>query len=254
MAEPVVLSGSSLATFYRCGQQWYYAYVEAIKAPPTVRQALGISAHTAIERNMTQKVWSGSDLEEDELVETFSTEWDAIEPDLEDDPKETKGQAKDSGIKVIRMHRQHVAPNIQPVLVEAPVAFDLNGVPYSGTIDLVDDAGRVRDWKTAAQRPHPSFYTNQMTGYAIGYRQKTGLTESEIVLDFHVRTKIPNYVAITSGGPVSDQSISNFATQVEMAYRDINDGRFRPNGAWSSPPVCSWCGYNMICPASTVKK
>lgn len=253
MGEPVVLSGSSVSTFFRCGQQWYYAYVEAIKSPPTLRQALGISVHAAVERNMVQKVWSGTDVDEEEVLDTFSTEWNALEGELEDDPKETLAGAKDSGVKIMRMHHKHVAPTIQPVMVEEPVSFDLNNVPYSGTIDLVDADQRVRDWKTAAQRPHPSFYVNQMTGYAIGYRQKTGLIESDVVLDFHVRTKVPSYVPISSGGPISDDTIANFAGQVEMAYRSINEGRFLPNGAWSSPPVCSWCGYKNICPASTVR-
>lgn len=254
MSEPVVLSGSSLATFFRCGQQWYYAYVMAIVSPPTVRQALGLSVHSAVERNMTQKVWSGTDISEEEALDTFSTEWDAMSPELEDDPKETKDEAKDSGAQIVRMHHKHVAPTIQPLLVEEPVAFDLNNVPYSGTIDLVDSEHRVRDWKTAKQRPHPSYYVNQMTGYAIGYRQKTGEVESDVVLDFHVRTKVPTYVPISSGGPISDSAISNFAGQVELAYRSINEGRFLPNGAWSTPPVCSWCGYKNICPASAVRE
>jgi CRISPR/Cas system-associated exonuclease Cas4 (RecB family) len=253
MPEPVVLSGSSLSTFMRCGQQWYYAYVVAIKSPPTVRQALGLGVHSTVERNMSQKVWSGTDISEEEALDTFSTEWDAMVPEIEDDPTEAKDVAKDSGLKIVKMHHREVAPKIQPLMVEEPVAFELNGVPYSGTIDLVDTESRVRDWKTAARRPHASYYVNQMTGYAIGYRQKTGSVESDVVLDFHVRTKTPSYVPIASGGPISDSSISNFAGQVELVYRAINRGDFLPNGAWSNPPVCSWCGYRDICPASAVK-
>jgi hypothetical protein len=254
MSDPVVLSGSSLATYMRCGQQWYYAYVEAIKSPPTVRQALGVGVHSAVERNMSQKVYSGTDVTEEEVLDTFSTEWTAMSPEIAPDPTESLDDAKDSGIKILKMHHKHVAPNIQPLLVEEPVAFDLNEVPYSGTIDLVDTEYRVRDWKTAAKRPNPTYYANQMTGYAIGYRQKTGMVESEVVLDFHVRTKVPSYVPLTSGGPISDESISTFAGTVQMVYRAINDGRFLPNGAWSNPPACSWCGYANICPSSTARR
>jgi hypothetical protein len=46
---------------------------------------------------------------------------------------------KDAGIKLTELHHKEVSPLIQPIWVEKPVQFNLNGVTYSGQIDIVDE-------------------------------------------------------------------------------------------------------------------
>jgi CRISPR/Cas system-associated exonuclease Cas4 (RecB family) len=132
-------------------------------------------------------------------------------------------------------------------MVEEPVRFEVNGIPYSGTIDLVDDKRRVRDWKTASRKPATgTSHLLQMTGYALAYRQRTGLTESEIVLDYLIRTKEPQYLPIASGGPIDGGTIVKFAKVIEDVVAQVEAGRFLPNGLTNN--ACSWCGYTNICP------
>lgn len=247
MSDPVVLSASSVATFLRCGQQWFYAYVERIVSPPSIRQTLGVAAHAAIEHNMSQKSYSGTDLPEEEVLDSFSDHWDRLVVDVEDKQDEDPGKAKDSGSKLVRLHHREVAPGIQPFWVEEPVQFAVNGIPYSGTIDLVDDRNRIRDWKTTKRTPTQANYLLQMTGYALAYRQLTGEVESEVVLDYLIRTKLPQYLPVASGGPIDNTSIVKFADIVERVYSAIDAGHFVPNGLVNN--ACSWCGYRNICPA-----
>ena len=89
------------------------------------------------------------------------------------------------------------------------------------------------------------YFTN-MVGYAIGYRQLTGRTEAEVMLDYHVRTKKPYYLPVASGGPIDDSAIRSFARIVRMIANRIKAGVFLPTGL--SHQACGWCGYREICP------
>lgn len=243
MTEPVVLSASSLQTFLRCGHQWYLAYVVQVKSPPNLRQVIGLAAHSAIEHNMAQKITTKTDVSAEEMAEVFSDNFENLAPDVED-PEEPLGTAKDSGIALVKLHRREVSPAIQPVWVEKAGQFTVNDVPYSWTVDLVDDRGRVRDTKTKKQAPRLEDYMLGMTGYALGYRHETGLVETDVVIDALVRTKVPRYVPVY-GGVISDERISSFAATVESVSGSVGAGSFAPNGL--SNGACGWCGYVNIC-------
>lgn len=247
MSQEVVLSASSVATFLRCEKQWEYAYIHEIKRPPSIRQAVGLSTHSAIEHNMRQKIESRIDLPRSDVEDVFVTEYDRLIQDVEA-PEESPGKAKDNGILVVRTHHTEVAPKIQPQLVEEPVLIKVNGVDYSGYIDIVDDRLRIRDTKTTGRKPSGVSlqYVMAMTGYALAFRHLTKQQESEVVFDYLVRTKKPYYMPVASGGPVDRHAIRMFAKVVEDIYARILEGRFLPNGLVSQ--ACGWCGYRDICP------
>jgi len=242
MTQPVVMSGTSLQTFLRCGHQWYLANVVQLKSPPNVRQVLGIAAHLAVEHNMAQKIVTKVDVSAEEMVDVFATDFDAHEGDVEDD--EDHGKAKDDGVGLVRLHHREVSPLIQPIWVEEAGQLEINGIPYSYTIDIVDDKGRVRDTKTKMRRPTLEENMLQMTGYALGYRQRTGLIETDVVIDGLVRTKVPQYVPLY-GGTVNDEEVSAFADTLEGVAQAVGNGDFLPNGLNNG--ACSWCGYASYC-------
>lgn len=177
------------------------------------------------------------------MTDVFSDNFDSIAGDIED-PEEPIGIAKDSGIKLVRLHRREVSPIIQPVWVEKAGQLTINGIPYSWTMDVVDDKDRVRDTKTKARAPRLEDYMLQMTGYALGFRQETGRTESDVVIDGLVRGKVPHYIPLY-GGQVSDQRISSFAATLGAVSNGIEAGDFIPNGLTNG--ACNWCGYADIC-------
>lgn len=255
-ADALVLSASSLATFHRCGLQWKFAYVDRVKRPPTIKQSLGLASHSAYEQDMLVKLVSGENAEEDVVLDVFSDEYDEKRRQgflmLKDDPddEEDPVKAKDQQIRVIQKQHREIAPLIVPVLVEESFIYAINGKPYSGTLDLFDAEGKLRDWKNVAKKPgKEDGYTVGMIGYAIGYRHLTGLKEKEVQIDFLVRYKkqAPGYFPVSSGGPISDEAISSFASTVERAYDAIMGGHFVANGLQNN--ACSWCGFRDICPA-----
>lgn len=242
-----VLSGSSLNTFLRCARQWEYAYVFKFKRPPKLRMVKGTAGHRAAEVHMLAKLETGEDGPLDVALDAFSDAFD-VEAQDADEPAQEKAETKDSGIKEVRFWHKEVAPPIVPAMVEQPISYTINGIPWTGTIDLVDAEQRVRDWKFTGRTPSSAdAYILNMVGYAIGYRVLTGEVESQIVLDHVVGLKTPKHVAIRSDGPVPDQSIAEFARIATDAMRSIQAGIFPANGLKSG--ACSWCGYRDICPA-----
>lgn len=244
MSDITVLSGSSLATYLRCGLQWEFAYVKRIRRPPRVRMVIGTAAHEAIEVNYRQKRETFVDLPEADVLDAFATAYDREVVEAEDD--EDKGEAKDDGIKLTQIYQTEVAPKVQPVLVEEPMQALVNGIPYSGVIDLTDQNNRIRDTKTSAKAPDESMYRLSMTGYAVLFREHSGTEESGITLDYLIRTKKPYYLPV-EGGAVDDGELGRFAGVLEAVSDGINAGSFPPNGLLNRS--CSWCGYADICPA-----
>jgi CRISPR/Cas system-associated exonuclease Cas4 (RecB family) len=250
MADPLVLSGSSINTYLRCAKQWEYAYVMRIRQPPTLRIAVGSAGHTVIETDLRQKLWTEQDLPLEQVQEEFRDEFVKESEDAEDTEKETKGQALDSGVKAISMWHSTIAPKTLPSLVEEQVQYSLNDVIINGTIDIVHADGRIGDWKFTSKSPSTkgdAGYLLSLVGYAIGYRHKTGRVETGLVLDHIVRTKEPKHVPVSSPGPVPDASILAYAGIVEDVAKGITGGYFPPTGLQGS--ACSWCGYRNICPA-----
>lgn len=249
--DPIdVLSGSSLNTFLRCAKQWEYSYVHRFKMPPALRMVKGTAGHKAAEVHMLAKLETGVDGPVDVALDAFSDSFDEESHDSPEEPDKglTKASVKDKAVGEVKFWHKEVAPPIIPALIEQPISFIINGVPWTGTMDLVDAERRVRDWKFTGKTPSSAdAYILNMVGYAIGYRTLTGEIESQIVLDHIVGLKEPKYVAIKSDGPVSDQSIIAFADIVDSARRSIEAGIFPPTGLKSG--ACSWCGYKKICPA-----
>lgn len=246
MVSPLVLSKSSVITYLRCGKQFWYAYIERRKEPPSVKQLLGRATHEAVEVNYVQKMASMADLPVAEVVDAFSTAYDREVGDIET-PDEDTGKAKDDGVRMTKHYQAAVAPGVQPEMVEEPVQFEVNGIPYSGVIDLVANK-RIRDLKTTGRAPSKeAAHRLELTGYALGYRHKTGEQESGTTLDYIVRTKKPQYIPIETG-PVSNREIQAYATTVKQVSDAIEAGTFLPNGLVGNPPACSWCGFKRICP------
>jgi hypothetical protein len=249
MANPVVLSGSSLAAFNRCAQQWAFENIERRPHGQSVRQVIGVATHSAAETNFSRKIETENDEPLDVILDVYSTSFDSEITNVEK-PEEPIGKGKDAGVGLVKVFHRDVAPPIKPLWVERSIQYEIDGIPFSGYIDLVDktDSGmRVRDLKTTARKPNAPAYTSQMIGYALGYRQATGETEVDVVLDFLVRRKLPGYEPIAWGGPISNAAISGFAREVRTTSDMIAAGLFPTTGVVNH--MCGTCPFIDICPA-----
>lgn len=183
---------------------------------------------------------------EDVVLDAYSDAFDAGTQDIEQ-PEEPIPKAKDSGAKITQLYHRSVAPRHQPLLVEEQVQFEINERPYQTYIDLVDDKKTVRDLKTSLRMPSRAGHILQLVAGAIGFRNKTGMVETDTAIDVLVRTSKPYYAEIAWGGPVDQLALGVLATQIKTADDMVQRGYFPANGLASY--ACSWCGYRNICPA-----
>lgn len=265
-AEPV-LSASSLKSFFRCPKQYEFSHVERIKAPPSIKMHLGTSVHAGVEHNYQQKIESREDEPIEKVIGAYEEVWDYGIQEFEK-PDEDPGKTKDQGITLLRIHQGEVSPETQPMWVERNSTFRLIashtedcdgngtcrcGVPFSATIDLVDEARQVRDLKTTGRTPSQGLHLMQLAGGAIAFEAETGEAASDLIIDYLIRTKVPKYHQERWGGGVDRQMKKVFAMQVETASKMINAGIFPATAAEAGPGgPCSWCGYGPrgidICP------
>lgn len=272
-AAEVVLSATSLKTMLRCPQQYEFGWIERIKAPPSIKQKLGIAVHAGVEHNYRQKLTTRLDEPEADALDAYSTVYDNEILEVEK-PDEDPVKAKDQGVGLMKLYHRDVAPEVQPLWVERQTQIRLIaehtedcdrgpscscGRPYTATIDLVDEARQVRDTKTGARSPSQGLHLMQVAGGAIGFEAETGEQASDLIIDHLIRTKKPNYVQERWGGPVDKPMRRVFAKQVDTAYRMIELGMFPTSGVEAGPGgPCSWCGYGPkgidICPAWRKRK
>jgi hypothetical protein len=257
MANPTILSGSSLNTFNECPKEWEYVYLWRLEKPPSYKMALGTAAHYAVEVAMKWHIENGSYPHLTYWIAAFEESWNTETVNAKprnDKPEEQAGPHKDSGIRCVTFYAADIAPTIIPFAVEMPIRFTINGHIWTGTADLLEAVDgdskriRLRDHKFTSKRPdNPARYRWPMIGYAIGLRQKLGIIEEDVQLDYIIRNKKPIHFPVAMGGPVTDDDILSLAQEVEDVMTTINRGSFPPLG--TSNGTCNWCPYWDICPS-----
>lgn len=147
VAEPIVLSGSSLNTFLNCQRQWELAYVRRLKRPPGLKMARGIAAHAAAEIDLGHKLETGSNMPRDAVLDAFADSFKEVSVESPENPdkKETRGAYLDSGVGAVGYWYDEIGTATNPVHVEIHGQFtiktDTHPEPmhYDWTADLVDE-------------------------------------------------------------------------------------------------------------------
>src|ERR1041384_4488192 len=76
MTQPLILSGSCIAAFWRCPQKWAYEYIERRPHSSSIRQVIGVSTHKAAGVNFERKVETEV---AEPLAESLNTAYDLTE-------------------------------------------------------------------------------------------------------------------------------------------------------------------------------
>jgi len=250
------LSHTQVAMFLRCPRQYWYRYVKGWKTPPSGALKQGGTFHKAAEFNYNQKVNSRSDLPVDQVTdyfaETFETEWSREEVKL--DEGESKGALLDQGVGLIKVHRQVIMPTVQPIAVEQKLEYEFipkndkgepigdQSVKVLGVIDVVDEAGRIRDNKTSGKAMNQMDVDKdmQLSTYSLVRRMVTGRVEPELALDVAIKTARPQAVVYRTKR--SPTMLAMHRNTIGMVARGILAEVFpRNNNGWHCQP--KFCGY-----------
>lgn len=246
----LLLSASSVNAYQECHYRWRLEYIEGHKSQMGIAAAVGQAVHAGVERyyklrreGIAHEYIVALGEAEDVFEESYFYEsLDVL------NPPEPIEKVEGQGRRVLSAYLEDVGQVTEPLLVEHGFLINVNGILFSGHMDLADKKGAVRDLKVKAQPPRNAeeMYGFAMIGYSLGYRDHTGEKETDYQLDVMIRLKRdrPRYVPISHGGPVTDNEIGVFAATLERAANGISRGDYRPTGLGIK---CPYCPVKHIC-------
>lgn len=258
MTERPHISNTQEEMYFNCGEAYRRRYVEGEKIPPGIALLVGSGTHRGAETNFRQKIETHADLPKREIIEAAVAGFEAecaggfilSEEEESQGQASVVGAAKDMVAGLAECHAELQAPDYQPVAVEKKIVIPFPNATHDlvGYVDLIDDAERVTDFKTAARKKPQTAADDsvQLTIYAAAYQIETGHPPAEVRLDTLTKTKRPGrQVLVSHRGPADFQVLIN-RTNVMLA--GVAAGIFPPApiGHWLCSP--RWCGYWHSCP------
>ncbi len=249
---PKHLSPSSASSYRECARRWKFRYVDRLPDPPGEPAVTGTFAHMVLEKLMQEPVenrtvdrakelarelwpklensrdYQGLDLDDEASLKFRWNGWKAIEGlwDLED-PREVT-----------------VASTEQDVRVE------INGVPFRGIIDRVDqtdDGLVVTDYKSgkAPSERFSSSYATQMLLYAAALTELEGRKPAKAQLLYLGQKAVEV--------EVTDENLTEAVDELRTTWLAIMESCISQEFEASAGPLCGWCPFVAQCPEGTAE-
>lgn len=224
---------------------------------------VGTAVHRGVELSLREKMATGKLCPEstatDAAVQSVADDYKSA--DFEVVPDKTSpnaSAARDQVARMVRSYRRHVAPGLNPTLVEGRLECEINPrVIISGQSDVMTgEPGRIRDTKTGVKkRAHQA----QLGAYRILARAH-GHDVNETVEDFVPRVGVtkeqPPPITHVYDPEISERSavaaIFRLIASVEEFERRLKDGDAPPEDAFLANPQSALCSVK-FCPAHGTK-
>lgn len=243
MTDEIVLSASSVATFFRCHYQWYLGNVMRLPAQGNVSMILGSAVHAG-----AAAFWTSPLRPEAVLEASFTAETANVPPE---EMSADRGALAD-GQRMLATYIREVVPSFRQERpkVEQKFAIRIIGVIWTGIIDAYTKD--VSDLKTTAGKTingrKPSFdpanFQLQLDGYRFGYQALTGDWPRKLLLHVLTRTgKFRQYELQPKPG--------DFIDTVGVVREAIDRRDYNPTGTLNGS--CSYCPYRNSCDYSNAR-
>ena len=241
------LSATQINMFLRCERQWYYRYVQGIRIPPPGAVILGGAYHDGVEHAYRVRMEEGELPSAEDCQDVFRAAFDQhIEEEEEIDwGDDHPGVLIDRGVELVKLYVDNVAPQVDPVAVEAGFSLPYE-IPVIGFIDLVADEGgskSIIEHKTSRRRGGLDRYGLQMGIYRIALEKDWGLSVGEARVHQALTTAKPD-INVESV-PIEAESMIDLV--VGTMIQKINLGIFAPTGVGTWACSEKWCGYYKLC-------
>ncbi len=233
------LSASSLKTYLRCPQQWKLKYVDRLPEEPKPFFNLGSAVHAALEAFYEKRLTEPPPLEE--VLAAFEEEFD---PDAYPTEEERERRHR-NGREMVRAYYEKHAADFRPAFdTEKRLAFEVEGVPFTGFVDRLDklegEKLRVVDYKTGGAFDLERVKTDrQLTLYQLGVEQMYGMPVDRLAL-YHVNSQ-----TLLEAPRHPEERIEALKATVRDVARGIREERFEPDPGH----YCKWCDFQPHCPA-----
>ena len=245
---------SSLNMALRCGEQFRRRHIEDEIIPPGIAAGRGTGVHKANEVNLKQKLKTKIDLPLPDLQDAARDGYvhafrNGVFLCKEDQPSKNIliNDGLNDTIRLTKLYRDEVAPEIQSVEVERPFMIDVGlPLPFAGRID-VEEVAKVDDLKTTAKSWADGQIDKEIQPifYSYVHEKEIGV-RPEFVYHILVALKTKVKRQVQSITPTDAHYQALFA-KAKMFCKMLDTGTFlpaNPTSWWCSE---KWCGYYKSC-------
>ncbi|MYL08798.1 MAG: PD-(D/E)XK nuclease family protein [Acidimicrobiia bacterium] len=249
---PKHLSPSSASSYRECARRWKFRYVDRLPDPPGEAAVTGTFAHMVLEKLMQEPVENRTVDRAKELAReawpTMENSRDYRSLDLDDNASRN---FRWNGWKAIEGLWELEDPGtVRVAATEQDVRVEINGVPFRGVIDRVDqtdDGLVVTDYKSgkAPSERFSSNYATQMLLYAAALTELEGCKPAKAQL-LYLGQKVVEV-------EITDENLAEAVNELRTTWLAIMESCISQEFEASVGPLCGWCPFVAQCPEGTAE-
>ncbi len=145
------ISYNQIKLYRACPRKYYYIYLEGLSTPIDDKIYTGIVVHKVIENYLQMKIQGGVP-ERAEMLEMYDSIFDANDENHEILWQKSRSKVKSRGVGFVKHFIENVGLYLDPLMVEAELEADVDGIKVRGVIDLVEKNHILSDFKTARMK------------------------------------------------------------------------------------------------------
>lgn len=227
----MILSFSSLSLFLKCGQKFYYKYIEKIPEIGNEYRTIGSAFHRSYGEGFKEKLQTGQIdlpalLDKTEAIAKQEREINLLDKVIEP-------MIIDTSVKTVKTYYP-VTDTVIPEEVETRIEFNNfdRDIKLVGYIDLIDKEHNIIEYKVKKRKP-TQLDNLQTSVYSFLYSAKFK-SVPDIYLDYVILTK--NMENVRYYAKKNQEDIKRMLETAKKVIKAINMGIFlpAPEGAW-------WC-------------
>ncbi len=247
---PKYLSPSSASSYRECARRWKFRYVDRLPDPPGEAAVTGTFAHMVLEKLMQEPV-------ENRTVDRAKKLARELWPKMENHPdyqglelgENASRNFRWNGWKAIEgLWALEDPGEVRVASTEQDVRVEINGVPFRGIIDRVDETDEglvVTDYKSgkAPSERYSSNYSTQMLLYAAALTELEGQKPAKAQL-LYLGQKVVEV-------EITDESLTEAIDELRTTWLAIMESCISLEFDASTGPLCGWCPFVAQCPEGT---
>ena len=247
---PKYLSPSSASSYRECARRWKFRYVDRLPDPPGEAAVTGTFAHMVLEKLMQEPV-------EDRTVDRAKKLARELWPKMENHPDYRGLELNERGGLDFRINGWRAIEGlwdledpreVKVAATEQDVRVEINGVPFRGIIDRVDETDEglvVTDYKSgkAPSETFSSNYATQMLLYAAALTELQGRKPAKAQL-LYLGQKVVEV-------EITDENLAEAVDELRTTWLEIMEDCISQEFEASAGPLCGWCPFVVQCPEGT---
>ncbi|MCY3631732.1 MAG: PD-(D/E)XK nuclease family protein [bacterium] len=247
---PKHLSPSSASSYRECARRWKFRYVDRLPDPPGEAAVTGTFAHMVLEKLMQEPVEHRT---VDRAKELAREAWPTMENSRDyrslDLDENASRNFRWNGWKAIEGLWELEDPGkVRVASTEQDVRVEINGVPFRGIIDRVDETDEglvVTDYKSgkAPSERFSSNYSTQMLLYAAALTELEGRKPAKAQL-LYLGQKVVEV-------EITDENLAEAVDELRTTWLAIMESCISQEFEASVSPLCGWCPFVAQCPEGT---